>query len=209
MTKLPLPQALFVLGHDESGRARVHQPLLDAVVAGGLVAELVIDGALRLDGTRLVPVGEPAGSRPQQVALLRAVAGTERRELADWLSEVAPSAGSGTYDEMAGAGLCERESGRRMGMFRVSRLRFADRTLSARTVAWFTNALVWSAHLEPVDAILAALGRELAEPPPAYLDLSADQRDARTRHLSAALDDPLHHVVNATHNAIVTLGTNG
>jgi Golgi phosphoprotein 3 GPP34 len=202
VTKLPLPQALFVLGHDESGRARSQQPLLDAVVAGGLAAELVIAGTVRLDGTRLVPAAEPDRPRPQQAAVLDAVA--DGCELAGWLSRAA--AGTGAYEELAGAGLCERESSRRMGMFRVSRLRFADPTLAARTTAWFTNALVWSEHLDPTDAILAALGRELAEPPPAYLDLTADQRQARTQRLSAALDAPLRHIVNATHHAIAALG---
>lgn len=207
---LPLPYALFVLGHDEVGRPRIHPLLFDTVVAAGLIAELIIAGALRLVGTELVPVGEPARPRRQQLALLRAIIATRSgHQLTDWLSHVASTAGETTYDEMFRAGLCERESIRRMGMFRSTRLRFADPTVPARTGAWFNDALVWSRDLDATDAVLATLGRELGELPPAYLDLTADERKARTQRISAALDESLRLVVTATRTTIAAtaLGT--
>ncbi|GAA4210931.1 GOLPH3/VPS74 family protein [Actinocatenispora rupis] len=200
---LPLPEALFVLGHDETGRPRYHQRLLDMVIAGALLAEPTITGALKVADGGLDVAGEPRNVRDLQLAVLRTVANTPGRYAVDeWLARLAPDASARTGESLERAGLCRRFTARRLGLFREVRIRYADPSVLGRTEAWFTHALAWADDLGQEDAVLASLGREMGAPPPAYADLPVEHRRHRRTVIVAAMDDPVRRIVSATHAAI-------
>jgi|GEM_PF-549219 len=205
---LPLPEALFVLGHDESGRTRYHPRLLDTVLGGALLAEAAILGAVTVleDGAvKVVDLARPpAGARDLLRAVLATLAETPGEHGArEWVvGRFAPDAAVRVLESLERAGLCRRVTARRLGLFRSDRVEYADPSLLGRTEAWFGHALTWGEDLGPVDAVLAALGRELGPAPPAYEDLPAEARQHRQRVIDAALDDPVRRVVAATRGAI-------
>ncbi len=196
--RLPLTETLFVLAHDEKGRPRFHPRILDVGIATAVLAELIIVGAVRCtDGpVRLVAV--PPARRELLGSAARLIGGTlDAYGVTDWLHILADNAAVRAGDALVAAGLCERESGRRLGLFRVQRVRFTVRTLLPRAEAWYNNALTWSTQLGPADAVLASLGRDLGMLPPAYADLSGEAREQRRELILAAMDDQLRAVVAA------------
>ncbi|MGA8114679.1 MAG: GPP34 family phosphoprotein [Actinocatenispora sp.] len=201
--RLPLPEALYVLGHDEQGRPRYHPTILAMVVAGGLLAELTISGVLVLADATPRVVADPHGQRE----LVRAAADTIRADpgvstLDVWLPRFAEEAVVRAGDALEEAGLCQRQRTRRLGILRSSRVVFTDRSLLSRTEAWFNSALIWSEQPDRTDAVLASLGRELGAVPPAYTDLTADGRRRRRQFLADSMDEGLRRIVSATHRAI-------
>lgn len=199
---LPLPEALFLLGHDESGRARFHQARLAVVVAAGLVAELSIDGSLRLVDDRLRTVAEPRRPRAEVMQAMSALAHVPAPQPTDWLVRLAPEACGNAYDCLESAGRCSHESTRRFGVFKVDRLRCADETLPARNEAWYNSALTWSKRLDRTDATLAALGQELGLTPPAFSDLSLEERRDRLALITETMTEPERRIVTAARAAI-------
>lgn len=200
---LPLPEALYVLGHDLDGRPRYHPKLLDLVIAGALLAEPAIGGALKIGDGGVDVAAEPADTRDLQLAVLRTVANTPGRYgVADWLARLAPDATARTGESLERAGLCRRFTARRLGLFREERIRFADPSVLGRTETWYTYALVRGDDLGPHDAVVASLGRQLGPPPPAYADLPAERRRHRRQLIDAAMDEPVRRIVAATHAAI-------
>lgn len=205
---LPLPEALFVLGHDEAGRTRYHPRLLDAVLGGSLLAEAAIVGAVTVVDGGTVKVADfggrhPAGARDLQIAVLDTLAGEPGpHTAAEWIGRFAPDAAARTLESLERAGLCRRITTRRLGLFRADRVQFVDPSVLGRIEAWFTHALTWAKDLEPTDAVLAALGRELGPAPPAYEDLPAEERTRRRRATDEAMDESVRRVVAATRAAI-------
>lgn len=206
---LPIPEALFVLGHDESGRPRYHQTILETVVAAGLFAELAIEGALTVTDGRPVWLHEP--DRPRDVTewLRRLLSAAAEHDLGSWLVEVGAEVTRRTYEGLERSGTCVRESSRRLRMFTVVRLRFAEPTLPGRIEAWYNSALVWTERPDRADAALAMLARQLGDRPPAYTDLPEARRQERKRLLRNTMDEPLHRIVAASRQTITAaaLGT--
>jgi hypothetical protein len=204
---LPLPEALFVLGHDEAGRTRYHPRLLDVVLGGALLAEAAIGGAVTVVDGGTVKVadlgGPPPDARGLHLAVLDTLAGEPRSHTAgEWIGQFAPDATARILESLERTGLCRRVTARRLGLFRTDRIQFVDPSMLGRTEAWFTHALTWAQDLAPTDAVLAALGRELGPAPPAYEDLPAEERAARRRAVDEAMDESVRRVVAATRAAI-------
>ncbi len=120
----------------------------------------------------------------------------------DWLHILADNAAVRAGDALDAAGLCERQNNRRLGLFRVERIRFTERTLLPRAEAWYNHALTWSTRLGPADAVLASLGRDLGMLPPAYADLPAGARRQRRELILAAMDDQLRPLVAAANKYV-------
>jgi hypothetical protein len=147
--------------------------------------------------------GEPRGTRGLQLAVLHTIADTPGRYgVADWLARLAPDAAARTGESLERAGLCRHVTARRFGLFRETRVQFADLNVLGRTETWYTHALVWGQDLGPDDAVLASLGLAFGQQPPSYADLSPEQRDHRHRAVEVAMDESVRRIVNATHAAI-------
>lgn len=128
--RLPVRDELFLLAHEENGKALIHVPSLSAGLAGALLIDLALRGLI--DGAQ-GRIGawhrERAGDRPtgligegmegQALAEVRAVGGS--RGAYDWIMAWHPGMYERVCAEMVTVGVLMPKTTRRLGLVPVTR----------------------------------------------------------------------------------------
>jgi hypothetical protein len=157
---LRLPEELFLLGHDSSGRPAVHPASLDIGVAGAELTGLALAGRVVVERGRLAvadatPVGRPAADAVV-AALVRA---PEPPPLGAALARLSEGAGGRVRDRLLADGVLTEVSHRRFGLRPVTR--FVAHDAASRVV----RVRVWYAthgQSQPDDLTAALCGLVLA-----------------------------------------------
>lgn len=200
---LPLPESLFVLGHKEDGKPRFHQRVLNAALAGGLLAELCLANRVRiLNGT--LHGGRPAAGDREMVARAVTAVGGSPAPVATWLERIAAGIDRAIGAELVQAGLYRPKSARKPN----GRLVPADANLVVRTETWLNHSLTAARRLDPTSAALCAIARELDIRPIAWTSLSSAQRAEQSKFIASCCDDSTRVVVGAVHavTAVTAMG---
>jgi len=119
---LSIADDLFLISLDErTGRTRLHQRALSVGVAGGLVAELVLHGLIRWDGTRFA-VTRTGAAPPRQhhEAMLAQIAAEPQHELTVWLAFFAQTAADTVADSLVERGFLTAQTSRVLVRTRTS-----------------------------------------------------------------------------------------
>lgn len=112
MTSLSLAEELVLLSYDDSGTALIASPDLDYAVAGAVLCDLALAGAVELDSDgRVVVAGDPPGSQLLDDALAVIGAGPHRPAKA-WVAELSHAIVGRVLDGLADTGLLHREHDR-------------------------------------------------------------------------------------------------
>lgn len=120
--ELNLPQALLLLAtNDKDGEPEVPQPVLRAAVAGAILAELDLLGAIELQGKHVRATGAaPQSDFQAQLELIRSKSRphTPKR----WVSMLESRAElHRVYEGMAALGIVDHVGERHLGLFRTTR----------------------------------------------------------------------------------------
>jgi hypothetical protein len=119
---LNLPQAFLLLAtNDTNGEAEVPQPVLQAGVAGAILAELDLLGAIELQGKHVRVTGAPVPTEVQhQLELIRHKSRPHTPHR--WVSILESRAEvHRAYEELAGQGVVKHVGEKRLGLFRITR----------------------------------------------------------------------------------------
>jgi hypothetical protein len=120
--ELTLPQAFLLLAtNDTNGEPEVPQPVLQAGVAGAILAELDLLGAIGLQGKHVEVTGTPVPAGVQHH--LDLIRHKSRPHTAHrWVSMLESRAEvHRTYEELAGQGVVKHVGEKRLGLFRITR----------------------------------------------------------------------------------------
>ncbi len=198
---LPLPEAIYLLAHRGNGKPRFHQGVLDAALAGALLAELCALGTLRLDGGVLVVGGTPPPERELASTTAFGIANDGGRyPVAAWIGRLAQDSHLRVGESLLRHGWGRPASSRRHATRRSARVAAADPDVLARTQTWLGHALATAPTLDPTSAALCALCRELGMSPPMYAGLSAPEQSHRTTLVTASLPPPLREIIRSVHD---------
>lgn len=205
---LPLPEAVYALAHGENGKSRYHPKVLEAVLAGALLAELLINGGVRIDEDVVVPQTAPPNARELYASTVQAISETSgAHKIAVWLGWLAENITEHVAESLVAAGLYQERSSRRL-VVKVHRVVPADPELVARTETWLGHALTTATPLPPTSAAFCALARELGIASSKF-DLVPDGVKAqRLELIAAACEGPLSQIIAEVH-AIVAVAAMG
>ncbi|SEQ92743.1 GPP34 family phosphoprotein [Arthrobacter sp. OV608] len=120
--ELSLPQAFLLLAtNDADGGAEITQPLLQAGVAGAILAELDLLGAIELQGKHVRVTGAPVPAEVQHhLELIRHKSRPHTPHR--WVSILESRAEvHRIYEELAAQGVVRHVGEKRLGLFRITR----------------------------------------------------------------------------------------
>jgi hypothetical protein len=120
--ELNLPQAFLLLAtNDTNGEPEVPQPVLQAGMAGAVLAELQLLGAIELQGKHVRVTGAPVPAEVQHsLELIRHKSRPHTPHR--WVSILESRAEvHRTYEELAGLGAVKHVGEKRLGLFRITR----------------------------------------------------------------------------------------
>jgi hypothetical protein len=205
-----LADDLFLLAHDDvTGKPYIQPRPLGLGLGAGLLAELVLTGALAVTGDRITVT---ARHRPPGDELARHVLGLvagerEAHPVRDWLAYVARTAPAGVASRLAAAGYLA--PARRLVPWRPTRWVPADRDSAFSPVLRARAALDAGRPLTAYAAALTGLaeacglGFRLAEYAPAHRARPLDQMAARLRDRDPSLGDLITQTRTAVDSALL------
>jgi hypothetical protein len=115
-TLLPLADELFLVGHDHyTGRNRIDDSVLDTILAGAVLGELLLAGRVDTEIGMFVTVRDqrPYGERVSDAALAEILKRREPRTLRAWVEYLRADARAMIATRLLQAGVVERVVGRR------------------------------------------------------------------------------------------------
>jgi hypothetical protein len=156
--ELNLPQAFLLLAtNDADGGPEVSQPALQAGVAGAVLAELDVLGAIELQDKHVRAIGAgPAGGFQQQLDLIRHKSRphTPKR----WVSMLESRAEvHRIYEDMAARGIVEHVGEKHLGLFTTTRYPVKDHGPEAAVRARIEAALGGGAADRRTTALIGLL----------------------------------------------------
>ncbi|MEV0583750.1 GPP34 family phosphoprotein [Nonomuraea sp. NPDC050310] len=204
MNDLALPYDLFLLAHSEAGIRLPHKPALCAGLAGALVSQLLIDGAVTLVGDSLAAGREVRHTDPSAAKLAGAV-GVRRMRVREWLPLVAAD----LYEETAAQLVAQRVvAEERRGLFRNQRsYPPVGTTPLVRARSRIRLPLTGGKVPEAGDLVLCALVPMLGLEETLYLSESPGQIRPRLAVLAAAAPAPLRAVMRDVEDYMGDLAT--
>lgn len=135
-----LPEELFLLSHDGSGKPVVHADSLDLGVAGARLVDLVLAGRVgvtagRLDVVEAVPTGDPESDNLLAAIMRPPTAPT----IAETITRLRDGAGERVRDGLLADGAITKVNARRLGLIAV--IRYPADEAMVRTI----NVRLWYA----------------------------------------------------------------
>lgn len=206
---LPLAEAVYLLSHRDNGKPRYHQGVLDATLAGALLAELCVNDTLRVTGGVLVVGNTPPPERELASTTAFGIArDSARQPVAAWINLLARDSHQRVGASLLRNGWGAPASSRRHARGRAARVVPTSPDLLVRTETWLGHALSSAATLDPTSAALCALCRELGMSPSMYAGLTAAEQVRRRELVVASLDPQLREIVQAVHavSAVTAMG---
>ncbi|MFD0889924.1 GPP34 family phosphoprotein, partial [Streptosporangium algeriense] len=134
MNGLPLPQELYLIAHDQSGRPLVHPSSMALGLAGAALLELVVGERVTVSGGR----GALADDTPLGDAVVDGLLSLARRDgsggdVRSWIRQTAGDVHRHTQASLITAGALTQVTRRRMGLLPQTRHEITD-------MAWVVRA---------------------------------------------------------------------
>lgn len=191
---------LYLIGHHEvTGRVHLSPRAAGLGLAGALLAELVLTGAITVKAGTVIPVGAGWADDELTAAVAAQIAGeTPPRPVADWLAFVARTAAADVAGRLASAGYLVPA---RRRPWQAARWRPADPDCAFVPIARLKAALRLDRPGDAPEITLAGLAVACGLGPRLALYLPAGAR-ARTGALVSLLAPELREVIAQTQAAV-------
>lgn len=207
MSLFRLADELFLIAHDEySGRALVHDDLLDTGLAGAVLAELLLDGRISCSGGRVSAVGTAPGADPVCDAALAELRARGSHPTRAWVEYLRPGPRMMVAQRLIDAGLVLREQSRGMlGLRRRVRYPGTDATTCTLPRVRLAYVLERQRPVKSYLATLAALVLVTGLDHQLAVSLSRHQARARLRRLTTNLSAELRALVAGVDTAVAAI----
>jgi hypothetical protein len=191
---------LYLIGHHEqTGRAHIQPRAAGLGLAGALLAELVLAGAIAVDAGTVMPAGPGQADDGLTAAVAGQIAGeTPHRPVADWLAFLSRTAAGDVAARLAGAGYLAPA---RRRPWQAARFVPVDPDCAFAPVARLKAALHPDRPGNAQAITVAGLAAACGLGPRLALYLPAGSR-ARTDALVSLLTADLHEVITQTQAAV-------
>jgi Golgi phosphoprotein 3 (GPP34) len=157
-SELSLPQAFLLLAtNDTDGEPEIPPPALQAGVAGAILAELALLGAIELQGKHVTAAGSaPESGFQQQLELIRHKSRPHTAKR--WVSMLESRAEvHRLYEEMAALGIVAHIGEKHLGLFRITRYPEKDHVPKAALLKKIEAALGGGTPDPRTDALIGLL----------------------------------------------------
>ncbi|MCW2639943.1 MAG: hypothetical protein JWP76_2249 [Dactylosporangium sp.] len=192
----------FLLAHDDrSGKAIISPKSLELGLAGAMIAELVLEQRLLVEGSllRVLRTDPPADALAHTI-LATMIAEPQHQEVRTWLAYLGQTAVDSVGQRMARVGIAQQIQARRL-LKTVTRYVATDINLPAGRVVRLRRLLMGAAPMYAADSTLAGLAAVTGLTGHVLWDgHSAGLK--RLQHAIAGMPPPLRHLVAQVEAAV-------
>jgi Golgi phosphoprotein 3 (GPP34) len=205
MGQLSVRDELFLLAHDDDGRALVAESHLSSGLAGATLVGLLLDSAVAVFGGRLeVLDAKPTGDDETDATVAAIAANTAPCGPRAWVSWISHGAYERVAEAMERDGLIRRSHQRRLGLVPVTRCVAGNPDDLVRIRSRLRYAVMARELPEPATAALCALVRVLRLEAALLLSMSTADLLLGLERVAEANDVTVRQVTSAVETVITS-----
>ncbi|MFC0864240.1 GPP34 family phosphoprotein [Sphaerimonospora cavernae] len=196
MNRLPLHQELYLIAHDDDGKALIQQPSLRLGLAGAVLLDLTLSGRLSVTQGQLAvydrtPIGDTVAD-----SLIPAILNDRaNRDLKIWIKQIAEDIYDRTCGSLIAAGVLTKVNKRRLGMLAQTRYQPVNTTAAVRARAGVRAAADRREEPDAHCAALCGLVGVLHLESVLYIDQPSSQLIGRLRTIAGEYSRSVQEIV--------------
>ncbi|MEV8637980.1 GPP34 family phosphoprotein [Streptosporangium sp. NPDC051023] len=203
MNRLPLPQELYLIAHEPSGKPLVHQSSMALGLAGAALLELALSDRVTIArGRGIVADGTPVGDAVADGLLPLILRDRFGGDVKSWIKKAAGDVYDRTRGSLITAGVLTQVTKRRMGVLSQTRHELADMAWVVRACSGVRSAVEGREQPDARCAALCGLVGVLKVDAALYLGRPSSQLVGRLRAIAGENSPVVQEVVGIVETLI-------